>query len=602
MGIHESFRKLMFLCTMSRQQSPHTSRFDSMEYRLVVVAFVLLWIYLFVRAWSVFYVHDEIVTKWSYIIHWNPFPNQGAIDANNHFLLSLLAGFFTRLFHSDSMFVIRLASVLAFPIYFWSAYRLKPFFKQSWNFYGLLIALTTTSFLIDFFSLARGYGLALAFLVFSIQQTFVYVYSAKKRALIGALIGWILAVYASLTLLPLMLFGMLLIGFHTFRIKAYFWLIPFLVAFVPIGYFIDYTFTLKELGLLYYGGTDGFFPATVHSITRYVWYAEGLWLDVLLTFLMGFIGFLAMKTFWKTKNPVAPKLLFALFLFAGLASIFIQHWFLDVNYPEDRAALFLVVVFFGALFFALDELEKWTWPSRICVLSSMALFVLNLNFTHTHMWISERMDEAIVRKIPTQVEGTPPTTAGRWNMENELNRELNLPFRVFQESGAKHDTLVDYRIERSENHREFSKQYTREHLDPISGLALYKRKKFLKRRKTDEVDYSIISEVEFQNIHVTKLDGPMVLRCSGKLEDMTQLKEIFIVFSSEDTLTKKLYTYELIPMIRNKQLNDRGELTFDFSYALNALDGANAYAAYIWNQNKEALQGKIKLEVYEIVE
>ena len=53
-------------------------------------------------------------------------------------------------------------------------------------------------------------------------------------------------------------------------------------------------------------------------------------------------------------------------------------------------------------------------------------------------------------------------------------------------------------------------------------------------------------------------------------------------------------------MIRNKKLTDSGEMSFDFSYALNAIKGANSYAAYIWNQNKEELGGRIKLEVYEI--
>ena len=91
---------------------------DSSESLLVGALFVFLWVYLIIRANTVFYVHDEIVTKWAYMISWNPFPYQGYIDANNHFLNSLLGGLFIRLFKSDSMWVVRLPNILSFPLFF----------------------------------------------------------------------------------------------------------------------------------------------------------------------------------------------------------------------------------------------------------------------------------------------------------------------------------------------------------------------------------------------------------------------------------------------------------------------------------------------------
>ena len=187
-------------------------------------------------------------------------------------------------------------------------------------------------------------------------------------------------------------------------------------------------------------------------------------------------------------------------------------------------------------------------------------------------------------------------------MENDLTRELNLPLRVYQDNDDAHDTLVDYMVFVPERRPGLTDLYEIAHLDPISGQALLKRKKFLKRTKNLEVEHAIISEVEYQIVYISNLEGPMVLRCSGKLEQMTELKEIFIVFSSEDSLSKQRFTYEMIPMIRNSKISDSGEMNFDFSYAMNALEGANSFAAYIWNQNGEELQGKIKLEVYAIDE
>lgn len=574
----------------------------STEFRLTILLFLLLWVYLIIRAFSVFYIHDEIVTKWSYVIHWNPFPNQGAIDANNHFLLSLLAGFFTRLFNSDSMFLIRLGSVLAFPIYFWSIFRLKYLFQQKWNFYALLIALTTSSFLIEYFALARGYGLGLAFLVFSIQQMICYFDSDSKKALIGSLIGWLLTVYASLTLLPITLIAVFFIGIYTARRKFYIWILPVLLMVIPLGYFVEYSFVLKDLGKLYYGGAEGFFSSTIHSLTKYVWLVESTWVDLGIALVTGFILFAAIRRFWKVKNLFDPKLIFSIFLFVGVASILGQYWILGVNYPEDRTAMFLIVFFFGALFFALDDLKSNKIVALISIGLSLVFFTITMNFTHSMHFVTEHLDEELVRNIPLSVNGTPPTTAGRWNMENDLTRELNLPLRVYQDNDDPHDTLVDYMVFVPERRPGLFDLYEIAHLDPISGQALLKRKKFLKRTKNVEVEHSVISEVEYQIMHISNLEGPMVLRCSGKLEQMTELKEVFIVFSSEDSLSKQQFTYEMIPMIRNSKISDSGEMNFDFSYAMNALEGANSFAAYIWNQNVEALQGKIKLEVYAIEE
>jgi hypothetical protein len=83
---------------------------------------------------------------------------------------------------------------------------------------------------------------------------------------------------------------------------------------------------------------------------------------------------------------------------------------------------------------------------------------------------------------------------------------------------------------------------------------------------------------------------------------MEKERDLFIVFSSEDSISKQQYTYECVPMIRNKKINKSGVLEFDFSYAMNALNGANAFAAYVWNQNGEEILGEIKLEVYTIEE
>lgn len=581
---------------------------SSIEFRFVFNVFILLWLYLIIRSFTVFYLHDELVTKWIYVIHWFPFPNRGEIDANNHFFLSLLAGLFTRVFKSDSMFFIRLGSLLAFPIYFWSAYRLKFLFQQKWNFYALLIALTTSAFLIEFFGLARGYGLALAFLVFSLQQMTAYFHSGSKKALLAALIGCILLVYSSLTFLPFALIGVLFIGLFTLKnalagpVKSYLWLVPVGLALIPLAYFIEYSFILKELGKLYYGGTEGFFANTIHSLTRYVWRIETTWVDVVLVLLTCFILFVTVKRYWKSKSLFDPKMIFSLFFFLSVASILAQRWVLGVNFPEDRTALYLVVFFFGALFFSIDEFTQKKGIGLFCLGFSFVFFLFNLNFSYSIAFFQEHLDEELVTLIPESVNGTPATTAGRWNMENELTRQLDLPFRVYQGNDQESDTIVDYMIYYPERRPELTDLYKVIHQDKISGLALLERKKLLSRSKITEVSHQIVNQAEFQTFYGSAMKGPMLVRCSGELEKMTKEKDIFIVFSSQDSLSGQQYTYEVASMVRNKKINSNGKLIFDFSYAMNALDGANSFAVYLWNQKREELEGRIKLEVYTLDE
>ncbi len=579
-----------------------TFNIRSTEFRLSFLLFIVLWVYLIIRANYVFYIFDEIFTKWNYMVHWNPFPNQGIVDANNHFLLSLVGGFFTRLFHSDSMFVIRLGSLLAFPVYFWSIFGLKNHFRQKWNFYAFLIALTTTSFLIEFFSMARGYGLALAFLMLALQQMMSYINSDRKRALIGSLFGWLLAVYASLTLLPIALIAIFYLCVYTLKRKFYFGVLPIAITIIPFYYLINYSFTLKDMGKLYYGGALGFFSNTVHSLTKYLWHLQNNWFDAILVLIACFILFVTLKRLWVNKNLFDPKLIFSFFLFIAIASILGQHWLLGVNYPEDRTAIYLIVFFFGGLFFALDEFSNSKWGGLISIGLSLIFFAFTMNFSHTMLFVTEHLDQEIVKNIPLRVNGTPPTIAGKWNMESELTRKLDLPFRVYQNFENPYDTLVDYVVVIPERRQDLVDLYDVIHLDKISGQALMKRKKFLNRSKITEVSHQIIDQAEFQTFYISTMKEPLVIRCTGKFEEMTKEKEIFIVFSSQDSLSGQQYTYEVVPMVRNKKINNAGELAFDFSYAMNALDGANSFAVYLWNQNREELHGKIKLEVYALDE
>ncbi|MFT5777082.1 MAG: hypothetical protein ACI837_000013 [Crocinitomicaceae bacterium] len=583
---------------LNSDQGQSNKRFERI---LVISLFILLWAYLIIRAFTVFFVHDEIVTKWSFMVDWNPLPDQGFVDANNHFLLSFLGGLFMRIFNSDAMIVLRLAGLLAFPIYFWSIYGLRNLFTQKANFYGMLVGLVCVAFLIEYFGLARGYGLSFAFLMAALQQTTRYLQLNNKMALVGLLVAWILAVYANLTLIPFALIGVIIALSYTWMRGTRKWSIVILLAFIPISYLVNYSFELKALGKLYYGGNEGFFATTIHSITPYLWNVKHVVVDVLLTGVTILIGFVLLRTYSKTKNWFEPRTIFPLFFLLAVGNIFAQHWFLDINYPEDRTALYIVIFFVGALFFTLDSIWKHSWFAIVYSLGTVILFCVHFNFSHSTFYYGEHIDRKMVEMIPNEVKGTPPTTGGRWSMENEMNRTLDLPLRAFQEINSEADTLVDYMIYSVERWPGIHKWYRPLYTDKISGQTLFERKHFLNRTKTDESSVAIGGKNEFQVIHETGLKSAMMLRCSGTLKKMHRYnKDVYVVFTSKDTLTGAVHTYDALSFMQNMKASSTGEIHFDFTYAMKLMPGANLFSVYVWNKKSAELDGKLKLEVYSI--
>ncbi|MFK7784409.1 MAG: hypothetical protein AB8B56_04785 [Crocinitomicaceae bacterium] len=586
---------------MLKQKNDSASRFRSREFQVILFLFFALWSYVIVRAFLVFYNFDEIFTKWNYVIDWNALPHSGTIDANNHFLMSFLGGLFIRLFQSEEMFIVRLGSVLAFPIYFWSVYRLKNFFTHEWNFYACLIAFTTACFLLEFFSMARGYGLSMAFLLFALQQTMHYFKNNQKRAFYWALFGWLMTMSASLTILPMVAVAIIHLSVCVVKRKFYLGLLWIAILCVPLWYYIDYSFVLKDLGKFYYGGTHGFFESTVHSLTWFLWKITNVWVDIVVFIAGSFIFSLSIWRFLKKRDFFDAKLVFTIFLFASVGSILAQHWILDVNYPTDRTAITLIAFFFGGLFFALDEVRFGKWIGISTIGCSLILFFFSANFSHSKLFIYEHLDHELVEIIPTDVKGTPPTTAGRSNLENELNRSLDLPFRAFQEINQTYDTLTDYAILFADTRPDLMKMYDIVHTDEISSKSLLKRKRFLNRNKTFENSTTLRDSSEFHTMLKQDLEGPVLLRLTGHLGEIAKENDVLIVFTSEDSLTKQIHTWESFSLIENTK-EENGIFKFDFSYAMNALEGANSFATYLWHKNPCEIQGEIKVQVYRLEE
>ncbi len=573
--------------------------FEKWENISAAFLFLLLWAYIIVKSHTVFYIHDEIVTKWAYMIPWNFLPYSGYVDANNHFLNSFLGGFFIRLFQSDARWIVRLPSLLAFPVYFWSLFSLRPFFNRKMNFYMLMVLFCLTPFLLDYFFLARGYALSMAFMTFAFLQMLLFFRNKKIIHYVLMLISWLLAVYANLTLIPFALAAVVWASLMIIKIKPA-WAAAGLLSLAPIAYAVSYSFHLKEIGKLYYGAQQGFIDVTLHSLSWHVWKISSFWFDIFLFILALFIVSTLVFILLRSFDIFQPRVVFPAFFLLGLGSILGQHYLLGVNFPEDRAALFLVVFFFGSLAFAFDYL-KTNWPGIIIIPLCMLNCILQFNLNRTMAYPTEHFEKRLISKIPDKIQGIPTSTGGRfWRMDESLIREEGLPLKAFQESNSRADTLADYIIHLHELRPDITELYQPVFKDEYSRLILYKRKEFLERNKIAGYTKEIDGTPEYFTIYEDSLDFPLFVRCSGQLEDISFFKEALMVFSAENPEKQKVFFYEGIPLVKSCKPDENGRISFDFTIALNDYSREDILKIYLWNKKKLKLSGRIRIDLYRI--
>ncbi len=120
---------------------------------------------------------------------------------NNHILNSLLCKLSFGIFGMNQV-AGRLPNILSFTLYFWFVWQFsRRFFKD--DFVGLMFVavMLGNPYMLEFFALARGYGLSIALMMTSIYFAANYVLANHQRSLSISLMFAILSVYAQFALL-----------------------------------------------------------------------------------------------------------------------------------------------------------------------------------------------------------------------------------------------------------------------------------------------------------------------------------------------------------------------------------------------------------------
>lgn len=344
--------------------------------------------YVFLRLIRLDITYDEAWTLEAFVpLNFINILNYTPCDANNHILNTLLikvlylSGF-------KSLIIARLPNFFAFTIYLLFSFKISKFLP---NTIGLILffLLLINPFLLDFFSLARGYGLGICFQTASIFYLFVFLKDCQLKYTLYSNIAAScasLANFSQLNYWVALIFTLAIIILCCKKInKIKFIVYNSIVAIIFLLIIYEPIRKLVKGGNLYYGGSSNFYSDTLVSLTKYTQYSPNvnqytyLFLNIFLIALLVGTSFLLINNLRKKINFFKIENSIFLIVSLPILSPIIQHYLLGTLYLIDRTALFYYPLLILLLCFTLNLFQGVVKN----IVLAIATFIFCLNFTLT---------------------------------------------------------------------------------------------------------------------------------------------------------------------------------------------------------------------------
>ena len=366
------------------------------------------WAYVLARALLVPVVHDEAGAFHMFTLTGDFVPFVAGQDAGNHFVYDALSQVSWSLF-GHSLFGLRVWCVLSFVLYSWYLWRSGAWFRSPFVRWCAWTCLLCVPFMVEFFSLARGYGLGLGFWAMALFHLVVWHGTRKQGDLVALLVGMALAVWSTLSML-MVWSGLLAIVTaavlfdRSGRLKAHTLGTIAVLGAAPWAVALLFAFELHGEGSLYAGTDSGYLQGTIASLLGQIC---GLWDSAgLLTALIVIVGAVGIVARLRSagadlgKGTVLPLLL-GLLVFDALAQTF-SSFVLGSHLPKDRTAMYLVEPAVLILALGIDAIgERANWA--VAFASGFLLLPLReirrMNTDHTTYWIDQAIPEEFYRVV-----------------------------------------------------------------------------------------------------------------------------------------------------------------------------------------------------------
>ena len=422
---------------------------------LLMLICALLFIYVAVRSYLIGITWDEAYNYLFFTRKGFFFPvHFNGISANNHLLNTWLTRIVTGNF-GLSEFTLRIPVIFFYAMYLFFTFKISNEFVSPVQKVSSLIIFNLNPYLLDFFSLARGYGLSYGLLAGSLWYLYLFLENNfEKKLSFRSLIFAMLAVLAHLTLIHFLLLLFCLILFVDFihsdknlkSSKRIFEVlkknkIAIILLLVFLSYVIPMILGLAHAEAFFFGGTKGFWQDTVVSVFDRSLYENNYpvilklllsigSLIIICTALFFVIKNMRTKNSWN-KNIFLPAVTFLLII-CSVASI-VQHYLFGILFLTERTALYLLILFSYLFVFLIHEIsEKWNNIKYISVIISLLLvfhFANSMNMKYVLEWKWDADVREMIHDLDSLKAETPKE---KFSMDVGMNLEFELPFNFYK--------------------------------------------------------------------------------------------------------------------------------------------------------------------------
>lgn len=408
---------------------------------------VLLLIYSVLRATSLSFTIDESI---SYIV-FVPLKFMDIVSfkiaiANNHMINTLFMKYISVLFGSNEL-LLRLPSILSHLVYIVFSYKIIKKIASPVILLAGFLLLNLNPYLLDFFSLARGYAMAVSFTVVSVYFLLNYIEYSKLKSITWSFIFAVLAVLSNFTLLIFFISLIAVVNIHWLVSQSHINInelikrnIPvFICSIVLIVIMFEPIRKLIKFKEFYDGGTISFWSDTVGSLISASLYGQSYRLATLLflknviavcslILVTTFVYHLYIKKLKIFLDKVSITIL--LLLISCLVPI-AQHLLLKSYFPINRMALVYIPLFFIPIILLADVVVK-SDKIKFLILPLMVIFsgavtfhtFRTLNTSYALYWKFDADTKKMLSDLETMVKNDnklPINLGVMWLYEPTIN-------------------------------------------------------------------------------------------------------------------------------------------------------------------------------------
>jgi hypothetical protein len=374
--------------------------------------------YVLIRIFTVPVTHDEPQTCLTYAQFpvWDIITNR-SYDYNNHIFNTLLVKLFSWAF-GFHQWSVRLPNFIGFLLFYsFGVMLLKKIFIPQWQLLAAVILLTFNPYLLDFFGLARGYGLSSGLMVASIYFTACYIETGKTNHLIYSLLMGMAASYTQFVMLYYFaaLSGCMILYFLFIKgrpvthglITISSVIVLLLIVYKPISELLIHNPGLKW-------GINDFLEDTVYTLISGLNYHKGFAFIssketlVILIFSGLLLSVITIIVFRKNFNQYQYRLLLLLgvLLFGAATASILQNKIMHTGYQIARTSLFLFPLFMLFILAAISTVQQ-RLKKIVALLFTLGVtglfhFIQNANITSTYEWPFNANEKKVIQYLQTQ--------------------------------------------------------------------------------------------------------------------------------------------------------------------------------------------------------